>query len=66
MRAPDGTEWLLVDEAARRLGVPRNQIDQWVSRDRVRSARVDGRRWVCYQDCARQERASRGRHGVRL
>lgn len=66
MRAPDGTEWVGVGEVARRLSVPRGRIDQWVHRGRVRSIRVDGRRYVCFQDAANQERQSRGRWGVRL
>lgn len=55
MRAPDGSEWVSVAEAAARLGVPRNRIDQWVSRKRVRSIRVNGRRYVCFQDVAVQD-----------
>ncbi len=61
MRAPDGLEWLPVQAVAERLGVKRDRVDQWVSRRRVRSQLVEGRRWVCWQDAAAQELASRAR-----
>lgn len=61
MRAPDGLEWLPVPTVAERLGVKRDRVDQWVSRQRVRSQLVEGRRWVCWQDATAQELASQTR-----
>lgn len=59
MRAPDGREWVTVQEAASRLGVSRALIAKWISRGRVASVKVDRRRWVCFQDVAAREAASR-------
>lgn len=61
MRTPDGAEWLPVIEAASRLGIKRARIDQWVSRKRIRSIRVRGRRYVCFQDVVFMERCGRER-----
>jgi hypothetical protein len=58
MRAPDGLEWLPVPTVAERLGTTPSRVRQWVSRRRVRSELVEGRRWVCWQDAAAQELAS--------
>lgn len=55
MRLADGTEWLRPFEAAKRLGISRSRIDKWVQRDRVRTVRFNGQRWVCFQDCAKME-----------
>lgn len=59
MRTPDGREWVTVQEAASRLGVSRALVAKWVSRGLVDSVKVDRRRWVCFQDVAAREAASR-------
>lgn len=65
MRAPDGLEWLAQAEVAARLSIPEGRVRQWVSRRRVRSVRVDGRRYVCWQDAVVQERRGREDQAVK-
>lgn len=64
VRAPDGLEWLrAADVAARLPGVSVGLVKVWVHRGRVASMRVGRQRWVCWQDCLLQERATRAHRG---
>lgn len=57
----EGEEWLPVEEAAARLGLPRYRLDLWASRGRIRAYRIKGRSWVNYPDAAAREHAWRTR-----
>lgn len=60
MRDHRGLEWLRPVEVVDRLpGVTRSRVDVWVHRRRVRSLKVGSELWVCWQDCAAQEVATR-------
>lgn len=61
MIAPDGTEWLPIADAARRVRVRVSAIRNWASRGKVQTVRVSARTWVCMTDVTDAERAWRRR-----
>lgn len=61
MIAPDGTEWVPIAEAARRVRVRVSAIRNWGSRGKVRAVRVNGRTWVPMPDVQAAEHAWRRR-----
>lgn len=59
MIAPDGSEWVPIADAAKRVRVRPSAIRNWASRGKVRAARVQGRTWVSMNDVAKAELAWR-------
>lgn len=59
MIAPDGTEWLPIADAAKRVRVRISTIRNWASRGKVESVRVLGRTWVSMDDVTESELAWR-------
>lgn len=50
LRMPNGARWSPAKVAAELVSVPLAYIHVWVQRGAVRSAGVDGARWVCLDD----------------
>lgn len=61
MRAPDGSRWLSVGDAAREQRVRESTIRVWVHRGKVRAHTVLGKVYVCTDDVADAELEWRGR-----
>lgn len=55
MIAPDGTEWVPIAEAAKRVRVRVSAIRNWASRGKVQAARISGRTWVYMPDVTNAE-----------
>lgn len=57
---PDGVEWLLATEAARRVQVEPVTIRSWVKRGKVAGHTIRRRLWVRMPDVLDAEHATRG------
>lgn len=60
MRDHQGREWLTVEQATYRWGIPAPTIRSWVRRGKVDAHLVERKLWVHAPDITRAEHATRG------